>query len=436
MKYLIKQSILISFTVLLSFSIMAQSSLNYGPRAKSLAGGGTALIENSLWGDMNPGGQVFLGQKVGIGVELGMFNNSYQVIGNPTEIEPTMSSMWPLGLVPGLVEAENKTNIVPQIAFNTNINEDNSISISIYGNGNRGVQYETKTYYSPVIADFGSGEGFVNPMGTVTEPTIYKFNQYFASFTYSRKIGEKLGIGLSVIGAWQSLSINGLEAFGTLHYSEYPNKLTNNNTANTFGAGGKLGVQWNISEKFHAGVSFRSKLWMSSFESYKGFVSQSGKIDIPSEWSIGLMYHPFDRFRMVLDVNRICYSGVQAWGLAMRQNNSVTLGGDNGGGFGRSDQMNYKFGVMYRIPKWSFRAGYQHSDLTLVDTEALLNILMPDVITDYVAFGLSRSIGKQTINFSVIKGFENTFTGINGLDNAQLIDLTSDMWNFEIAVEF
>ncbi len=226
----------------------------------------------------------------------------------------------------------------------------------------------------------------------------------------AEKISDKLGIGLSVIGAWQSLSIGGLEAFGSLNYSAYPDELTNNDVANAFGVGGKLGIQWNISDQFQTGVTFRSKIYMSAIDSYKGFVSESGKIDVPSEWSIGMMYHPFNRFRMVLDVNRICYSGVPAWGLAMKQNNEVVLGGDNGGGFGRKDQMNYKFGLQYSIPKWSFRAGYQHSDLTVVSSEVLLHILMPDIIQDYIAFGFSRKIGGQTINFSVIKGFENSFT--------------------------
>lgn len=436
MNYLLKQSVLFLLLFIFSISIYAQSALNYGPRAKSLAGAGTALVENSLWGNMNPGGQVFLGQKVGLGLEIGLFNNNYTVIGQPTDFEPTISSMWPLGLNPGTAEAENKMNIVPQIAFNMNMDEDNSISICIYGNGNRGVEYANKTYYSPVIADFGSSEGFVNPMGTVSEPTMFKFNQYFVAFTYSRKIGDKLGIGISAIGAWQSLSIKGLEAFGSLGYSSFPEELTNNDATNAYGAGGKLGIQWNISEKFRAGVTFRTKLWMSSFEAYKGFLSESGKLDMPSEWNIGLMYNPFARFKMMLDVNRICYSGIPSWGLAMKQNNVVSLGGDNGGGFGRTDQMNYKLGIEYKIPKWSFRAGYQHSDLSLVDTEMLLNILMPDVVSDYVAFGLSRQIGKQTINFSVIKGFENAVTGFNGLDAEQLIELRSDMWNFEIAVEF
>lgn len=436
MYYLMKKTISASLFLVLSLSLIAQSTLNYGSRAKSLAGGGTALVENSLWGNMNPGGQVFLKHQIGLGLDVGAFNNTYQVIGNPTEFEATASYQWPLSLIPGLYEAENKINIIPQIAVNMRLGDDQTLSISIYGNGNRGVQYETKTYYSPVIAGFGSGEGFVNPMGTVTEPMMFKFNQYFAAFTYSRLMGDKLGIGISVIGAWQNLGVKGLEAFGSLGYSAYPDELTNNDAANAFGVGGKLGIQWNISDNFQFGATFRSPFWMSSFESYKGLISESGKMDVPSEWSLGLLYEPFDRFNLVLDVNRICYSRISAWGLAMKQNNEVILGGDSGGGFGRKDQMNYKFGLQYRIPKWSFRAGYQHSDLTLVEEEALLNIMMPDIITDYVAFGLSRQIGKQTLNFSVIKGFENSFYGINGLDDAQMIYLTSDMWNFEISVEF
>jgi long-subunit fatty acid transport protein len=86
-------------------------------------------------------------------------------------------------------------------------------------------------------------------MGTVSSPTSFDLKQNFAAVTYSRRITQNLGIGISLIGAWQSLSIKGLEAFGTLGYSEYPNKLTNNDVDNSFGFGGKLGIQWNISEK-------------------------------------------------------------------------------------------------------------------------------------------------------------------------------------------
>lgn len=436
MKLLVNILLSLFFLIFFSYSLSAQSSIKFGPIAKSLAGGGTALVENALWGNMNPGGQVFMGQKVGIGIELNSVSGGFLVAGTPSDVEITDQMPWPLGLNVGNYNADHKLNIVPNFGFNLQIDDKNSIGFTIYAIGNRGVNYDGFVYYSEVIAALGSSPELVNPMGTVSSPTSFDLKQNFAAVTYSRRITQNLGIGISLIGAWQSLSIKGLEAFGTLGYSEYPNKLTNNDVDNSFGFGGKLGIQWNISEKVQTGLSFRTNLVMSTFESYKGFISESGRLDIPSEWSLGVVYEPFKRFQLLLDINRICYSRVSSWSKAMSQNNETTLGGKDGAGFGRKDQMNYKFGIQYKIPKWAFRAGYQSSDLAFSNTEALLNILLPDVVKEFVAFGLSRSLGKQNISFSILRGLENTFQGINSLDKKQLIDLNSDIWNFEIAVEF
>jgi long-chain fatty acid transport protein len=435
LSFLIKTLVILVFALFVNH-VIAQSPVGYGPRAKSMAGAGTANIENSLWGNLNPGGLVFLGQKIGLGIEIYIPNASYEVIGDPTEFEQNLSSQWPLGLQPGLVEADKQTNIAPQIGINIAINDKSAIGISIFGDNKRSYSYDTHTYYSPVIAGFGSQEGFVNPMGTVTSPTFMKLSQYFAAISYSRKFGEKIGIGLSVVGAWQSLNIGGLEAFGSLNYSTFPNEVSNNDVANSFGAGAKLGLQWNISEQFRLGLAYRTKMFMSTFESYKGIISESGKLDVPSEWNIGIVYHPFEKFLMAFDVNRYCYSQVPAWGLAMRQEGSISLGGDNGGGFGRKDQMSYKLGVQYNIPKWQFRAGYMHTDQPVVDNEVALNLLMPDITTDYASFGLSRSFGKQIINLTVMRGFENSLMGINALDSSQNIELKTGSWLVEIAVEF
>jgi len=426
-------SILCVLIVHLSFG---QSSLGYGFRARSMAGTGTAIIENSLSGNLNPGGQVFLEPRTSLGLDVMAPKSSYSVIGEPSSFDPSLSSQWPLGLKPGKVEANSKRILFGHLAFNFNIKENNSLGIFIYGNAERGKSYETKTYYSETIADFGSSEGFINPMGVVTEPTFMELGQTFLALTYSRKINKKLGIGISLIGSAQSFSIGGLEAFGSLHYSEHPHMVSTNGFENAFGLGGKIGLQWNATEKFQAGFTYQSKIFMSRYDSYKGFISESGKLDIPSEWSLGLAYHPFERLLLALDVQRICYSRVPAWGLAMKQNDVVSLGGENGGGFGRKDQMNYKFGLQYSIPKWQFRGGFQHSDVVLVAPEFLLNILMPDVISDYVSLGFSRDLGKQNLSFALVRGLKNSLTGLNGLDPQQYIELTSELWMIELGVDF
>jgi len=428
--------IVLLITSIFLLNVNAQNTVGYGPRAKSMAGAGIALTDHSLWGNLNPGGLVFLGQKYGISLESTMSNASYQVYGEPTSFEQSEDTPWPLGLHPGLVNAEKKTSFMPQIGINLPINEKNTISLNIYGNSSRGFSYEERTYHSSVIESFGSSEGFINPMGTVTSPTFLSLDQYFIALSYSRKLGDKWGIGISAIGAWQSLNVAGLEAFGSLGYSSKADKLTNNESANSFGAGAKIGVQWMLSEKVQMAFAFQSKAFMSTLDSYEGLIAENGKLNIPGEINWGIVYHPFERFLMALDIHRYCYSQVPAWGLAMKQVNQVQLGGENAGGFGRKDQMSYKLGIQYKIPHWQFRAGYAHTDHSLVGSEVLLNLLMPDITSDFVSIGFSRKLGKQTLNIALVKGLENSFTGINILDTAQSIELNTDLWMLELAIEF
>lgn len=439
MKNPLKQRYIIFIIILLisSFQMsMAQSSLGHGPISKSMAGAGIAMKDNALLGNMNPGGQVFLGTKTSIGIDLFIPKSSYLVMGEPSSFDAGLSSQWPLGLKPGRVEAGSKNILFGQLAFNIKFKENNSFGIILYGNPKRGKGYETKTYYSELIAGFGSAAGFINPMGVVTEPTFMEFGQAFLAFTYSRKISEKLGLGISLIGGTQSLSLGGLEAFASLQYSVHPQEVSTNGVENAYGIGAKLGIQWNVFEKLQAGFTFQSKIYMSPYDSYKGFISESGKLDVPSEWSLGLVYLPLERLLLAIDVQRVCYSGVPSWALAMKQNGTVSLGGERGGGFGRKDQMNYKFGLQYRIPKWQFRAGYQHRDVALVAPDFLLNMLLPDVISDYASLGFSREIGKQWLSFAMVRGFKNSLLGFNGLDSQQDIELTAESWMFEIAVVF
>ena len=414
----------------------AQNSMGFDAKSIGMGGAVTAMPEYSIYGNNNPGGQVFLGNKFSLGVELAAPKSSYSVIGSPSTFESSRETLWPLGLEEGSFQSNSKINFIPNISLNLRIDEINSLGISIYGNGNQGASFDNKVYFSPVISDFGSSEGFINPMGTITTPSFIKFSQYFAAITYSHKFGENLGIGLSAVGAWQSIDVGGLEAFGTLNYSVYPQKVSTNSTDNAFGIGGKLGVQWNVTKQLMLGVTFRSKLYMTDFSAYKGFINNNGNMDIPSEWSIGAAYQPTDRILVTADVNRYCFSGVDAWGKSFNAQEMYELGGENGGGFGRKDLMSYKLGLQYKIPKWQFRAGYQYRNQVLQNNELLLNILMPQVVQHYIALGLSRQLGKQTINFAVVKGLKNSMEGSNALDNAQQLEITAETLSIAVSVDF
>jgi|GEM_PF-3773431 long-chain fatty acid transport protein len=438
MKSFFTHSRYLLFFFVLGISILghAQNSLGFDAKTKGFAGAGIAITENSIHANSNPGGQVFVGNKFSLGIELLAPKALYSIKGSPSVFTAETSQPWKLGLEPGSYQSEHKYSIVPHVSLNLKIDNNNSIGLSIYGNGNQGTQYSNKVYFSPVINSFGSSEGFVNPMGIITTPSYIKLLQYFGALSYSHKFGQKLGIGISVVGVWQSIDVGGLESFGSLYYTSYPDKISTNSTDNAFGVGGKLGIQWEATSVLSIGVTFRSKIYTTRFTAYEGLINQNGKMDIPSEWSIGVAWKPTNRILILADVNRYCFSGVKSWGTKFYTDDSYELGGENGGGFGRKDRMSYKAGIRYKIPLWQFRAGYQYSSSVLNESDLLLNILMPEVIQHYASVGISRQLGKQTINIAVVKGFKNSIQGINSLDNNQNIEISAESLSIAVSVDF
>jgi hypothetical protein len=60
----------------------------------------------------------FMGQKVGIGIELNSVSGGFLVAGTPSDVEITDQMPWPLGLNVGNYNADHKLNIVPNFGFN------------------------------------------------------------------------------------------------------------------------------------------------------------------------------------------------------------------------------------------------------------------------------------------------------------------------------
>ena len=86
------------------------------------------------------------------------------------------------------------------------------------------------------------------------------------------------------------------------------------------------------------------------------------------------------------------------------------LGASNGIGFGWQDTWNFKLGLMYDLTNdWTLRAGYNHGESPISDSEVLINILAPGVVEDHVTLGFSyRSSKKSEWNFSYMHAFDRT----------------------------
>ena len=122
---------------------------------------------------------------------LSFFNpeRKYTVEGNPSGFPGTF------GLAPGEVKSSRRWFLIPSIGANWQLDDKNSLGISLFGQGGMDTAYHAPT--------FGSS------------PTGVDLMQLFLSPTYARKIAPNHAIGISAIIAYQRFEAKGLKEFST-----------------------------------------------------------------------------------------------------------------------------------------------------------------------------------------------------------------------------
>ena len=435
---IIKELTFTCFTFLLTIPLFATDgyfSVGYGAMSKGMGGVGVSLYHVSLING-NPAGNVFLGNQYSIGVAIFNPNREYTITGNPSGMPGTF------GLVPGTVESESKVFVVPNIGANWSLGDNHAFGIALYGNGGMNTNYPTRTFYDQSI-----------------ESTGVNLAQLFASFTYSIRLIDQVSAGISAITAYQWFAAEGLSNFA--NFSSDPARLTNNDSDNSFGFGGKIGVMANLTDQLVFGASYQSKILMAEFDDYAGLFAEEGDFDIPAAWTVGLSYD-LEPVTLAFDLKQILYSGVNAVSNPMDvmsnapadqmgnpNPNFQPLGTENGWGFGWEDMTVYKFGIELEASQnLTLRGGYSYGKSPVPESEVLFNILAPGVIENHVTFGLSNAVGNQgnKVHLSLNYAFNNTVSGNNPLDFSfdettfglpnQQIDLKMNQFEIEIGFTF
>ena len=428
-----KKIVIFSFALMTLVSFVTSASATngyfahgYSVKNKALAGAGTALPLDSLAASNNPAGMVFVGNRIDVGVSFFNPNREYTVTGSPSGFPGT------LPLTQGTVESDSEWFVIPSLGANWMLNEDNSVGVSIYGNGGMNTDYDTATY----------------PGGS--SPTGVDLSQLFVVPSYALKVHPMHSLGIGVIGAYQSFEAQGLEGFSM--FSQDPDKLTNNGHDNSYGYGARIGYLGEVLPGLFFGASYQTKIYMSEYDDYAGLFAEDGDFDIPANWSAGLAYHLTEpALIFAFDVQQIFYSDVDSIGndftpfnacssaLLMGATASATpdcLGGDEGVGFGWDDMTIYKFGIQWESsPEWTWRAGYSYGEQPIPDSEVLFNIIAPGVIEEHVTAGFSKTIGNsQELNFALMYAIENEVSGSNPLEapGAQTIELQMNQWEITV----
>lgn len=225
--------------------------------------------------------------------------------------------------------------------------------------------------------------------------------------------------------------------------SNDPAHLSNNGHDDSFGAGINLGFILPISNTVTLGGGYRSRVYMTEFDDYKGLFAEQGDMDIPESATIGLAWKATEQLTLALDVQKTWYSSIDAIGNNMQPafttcfmngpSDPSCLGGDNGIGFGWKDMTTVKLGVQYEATNdWTWRAGYSHGNQPIPDSEVFFNILAPGVIEQHFTAGFSKKFdnGSQEINFAAM--YAPSYSVIGQINPTQIAEIEMKQYQLEL----
>ena len=420
MKNRLSKSLVLGLSLLLgssaAFATDGYFSAGYGTISSGFAGAGTAFYETSLIGG-NPAGNVFNSSELSFGIGLFNPNRQYTITGNPSGYPGTF------GLTPGTVKSDSKLFVMPNIGKNWKLNDNNALTLSIYGNGGMNTNYPTQTFYDQSADHTG-----VNLM------------QMYVDLAYSFKLGEKHSLGISALLGAQSFEAKGLASFAA--FSSDATKLSGNGTDYSAGVGFKIGYMGELFNGFWLGAKYQSKIYMGAFKDYAGLFAEQGKFEIPSNWTVGIAYHISSDFTVLADVKQINYTSSKSVSNPMMTATGMNpLGTDNGAGFGWKDMTIYKIGFNYTgIDTWTLRAGYSYGKQPIPASEVMFNILAPAVNESHIALGFSKKLNEKgnALNFAFNYALNNKVSGPNPMEapGQQTIDLEMNQLYFEIGFTF
>jgi len=249
-------------------------ALGYGTASKGMGGVGVALPLDSLSAASNPASLASVGNQFDLGLSWFNPNRDYEVKGTP--------SGFGFGLAPGKVKSGSTSFLVPSLGMNWQLSDKSAFGVAIYGNGGMNTDYDASVFYG--------GSTGVN------------LSQLFITPTYAYKFSEQHSVGVSAVLAYQQFEAKGLSMFAG--YSADPANLTNRGKDSSLGYGLRVGYLGQFSPLFSLGASYQTRTRMGELKKYAGLFAEKGGFDIPSNYTVGLAFHPSETLTFALRMDQ------------------------------------------------------------------------------------------------------------------------------------
>ncbi len=375
-----------------AFATYGYFSHGYGMTAKGMGGASTAMAKDTFGGANNPASMVWVGNRFDVGVDLFSPRRKAERSGSST---PTFNAS---------VDSDSNEFFIPEFGYNTMLSPNSSFGVTVYGNGGMNTNYKSGQITN--TAAFG-GSWICNNFGVAgTGQNILCGNgnvgvdlaQLIIAPTLSYKVNPDNSVGISPLIGFQRFKAEGLQGFAG--FSREPNYLTNNGYDTSTGAGVRVGWMGKMSSAVTLGAAYSSRMYMSSFEKYKGLFAEQGDFDIPANWNVGAAIKLGQSSTVAIDFQKIDYGSVRSVGNSSRNYGTTTtnsLGPDDGRGFGWSNVKVWKLGFEHKASgNMTLRAGYGLTTNPVNSRDVTFNILAPGVVRQHYTLGGTYNMGKSS----------------------------------------
>lgn len=424
----------------------------YSVAQRAMGGVGTALVEDAMVVAVNPANVVWVGDEVGFGMSFFRPVRDYSASERGEGAGAGIFTVSPVDRERSL----RQRFFIPGVALSRRIDERSAWGLAVYGNGGLNTIYRGNTarfgenlplFETECQGTFGGGppvdgaSDFAGFCGNGLSTASVDLIQLFVVPSYSRRVGERLSVGIAPIIAGQRFQAEGLNAFAS--FSNTPERVSDQGLDYSFGYGGRVGLFYAANEWLQLGASYQSRIRMQNFDKYAGLFAGEGGFDIPSNWNAGIALRPADGHRIGIDFQRIRFDEVPSVGNPLGPNAFVNgcavprllaaqsggllgddgpspncLGSESGPGFGWRKVDVWKFGYQVAVGSFVLRAGYSRGNNPITSSEVLFNILAPGVPKEHFTAGLSfRATERWSIDMAAMVTRNNPVSGKNPLSS-------------------
>ena len=343
-------------------------ALGFSTNQRAMGGTGVAYGYEAMSATLNPANAANVGHEFQLGLDIFSPDRGIASAG-------------------GNFRSDSNYFPVPNVSYNKPLANGNVFNISLYGNG-------------------GMNTDFPAPLFGAGSPTGIDLSQMFISATYAGKSGN-LSWGIAPTLVIQTFRANGLP-FGSGRDWSY-------------GGGLRAGIVYEASPQLSLGLSGSSKMNMTKFDKYANLFENRGEFDIPASITAGLAYKASSNLTLMMDVQRIFYSGVDAISNPVGPG---PYGAPGAPGFGWDDINILKLGLEYKAnDTMTWRAGYAYSENPIGPEDVGLGILAPGVVTHHLTVGGTYAFNaSNSIDFAIEYAPNNTVSGVSHL-GATTIDM-------------